>query len=101
MNPEQFIIQHITDNINCSDRIKNTIVGNALLKYRRNQFDNIETLIFNARNKLLLEKYLDCGVTVKDFSKARYISYPTAAKILKKNACARYKTANGAWVYRG
>lgn len=53
MTPEDFIVKHIIKDIDCSEELKQIVIEDALLKYRRHQFHKIENLIFDTRKQLL------------------------------------------------
>jgi hypothetical protein len=98
---EQFIKNQITGDNNYPESLVAPIVEKALTRYRRNQFDSVGELVNEARKELHINYLFSKGVTVKEFAKKNSVSLSTARYFLKKNACARSKTINNQWVYRG
>lgn len=66
MSPEDFIVKHIMQDVECTSKVRNAVCGRALLIYRRNQFDSIEQLISDARKHL---KKLSENEELKDIIK--------------------------------
>lgn len=101
MNAEQFIREQITKDCIADSFLKATYTDAAILKYRRNQFESVSKLICDYRRLLTIQTDLEKGTTAREYSIKHRVSYDTALRYLKYNACARYKGQHGAWVYRG
>lgn len=101
MSPEQFIREQITQNCIADSVLKATFTDAAIQRYRRNQFESVSKLIMDFHRQLTIQTDLEKGITAREYSIKHRVSYDTALKYLKRNACARYKGKHGAWVYRG
>jgi CRISPR/Cas system CSM-associated protein Csm2 small subunit len=96
---EQFIKNQIMGDY--PESLVTPIVEKTLIRYRRNQFESVGELIIEAKKELQINYLFSKGITVKDFAKKNNVSLSTARSFLKNNACARSKTTNNQWVYRG
>jgi len=81
--------------------ISRPIVDLTVKKYQRGTYDNLSALVNNARSDIHIGMVLDKGITAPQYAKRYGVSYKVASRILKRNATAKYKGKNGAWVYRG
>ena len=69
MNPETFIQDNISRGLNVDHILMEKIVSPYIVKYRRNEFNFISDLIFEARDELKKSIILSDWATVKDIMK--------------------------------